>query len=125
MNNIFYGIAVMVTIAGSSAYAQVTTCELTDWKGARDQEITIAWTGTSYTVDAKTNTINSVNGPQATKAKRTQKFTTYKFTTNTTSEGSPAGVRTTYSYRIYNTGKCTIRVERAGFWPMDASGRVN
>jgi len=122
--------AIISTGGGSSSMAEQLTCQLTMWKGSKDQEASISWTGTSFIADMKNLNVKVSGGGMATQgwvptlAKRNSKFTTLSFNDLATEENRSKKHQAQFDFRLYKTGKCSVYVKVGRFEPIVAEGRI-
>ena len=123
MKGLFMGVAVLIsTITTTAAFAKEQKCTFTEWRGAVNEQASISWVGSGFTLNEKAG-IATVFWPNGYSRKenigdlkiiKAPNFSTFKKHID----------QTTFSYRIYNSGKCTGRSEEGGYTPITAKGRM-
>ena len=122
MKSFVIGVVLLVsTMMTTAAFAKEKKCNFTKWNGS-NTEIAISWVGLGFTYNEKKGTASIFYPNRVSeqinftdlKIIKAPKFTTYIKKIEDI----------TFSYRVYNSGKCSGRSEKKGYLPLTASGRM-
>ena len=121
MKSFVIGVVLLVsTMMTTAAFAKEKKCNFTKWDV--NTENAIAWVGLGFTYNEKKGTASIFYPNRVSeqinftdlKIIKAPKFTTYIKKIEDI----------TFSYRVYNSGKCSGRSEKKGYLPLTASGRM-
>lgn len=103
-------------------------CEFDRWKGAANEEAAVSYVGVGFFVDDAREVVSKVFRGRVSEwisveTVRSEDFTTYIYHANESDEKNNT-FRSRYSFRVYETGRCTARIETTGFTPIIAEGRL-
>jgi hypothetical protein len=128
MKNIFQVALASILITPTNLLAKDIECKFHHWKGAQSEDAAISWIGTGFIVDEKKMRIkrifpNDANSDWVSvEKKETKNFNTYVFYKTDKYKGM--NLKTTYGYRVYETGKCSAVQSDNKYTPIMADGRT-
>ena len=123
-----FSLAIILSVfTFETANADTVRCDLTRWRGATE-DVAIAWVGIGFEAQRERSRVRIIDedgmtGWTEVSARETSDYITFTKISHDTSAGNER-LRNRYSFRIYNRGRCEVRMEPDGYLPIIGEGRI-